>query len=183
MHDMATVKAKAAGLLVLLCLVSAGMAWACVPQARLVSLQPRSSGKAGSQVTVSGLGFDPGRAEIRWNDADGPLLGTASGPNFSVQVTIPEAPEGLYAIVVLSRAATGGVGNAGRAAFQIASDHRNSSARTVDGSDRPRATTPSAGASVDGVRLPVTGLILGGAALLALGGLTGTLAAGRRRRQ
>lgn len=101
-------------------LMLAGSAWACVPQARLVTLEPGSSGPVGSEVTVEGLAFDPGTVEIRWDASDGPVLGRANGPSFSAKVTIPEATEGLHAIVVLGRSPDGSIGNAATAAFQVA---------------------------------------------------------------
>lgn len=102
-------------------LVGAGgvAAWACVPQANLITLAPRSSGPPGTEVTVEGLGLDPGPAEIRWNAADGPLLGEGNGPVLSVPVTIPDAEEGLYIVVVVARQPGGGIGNTARAAFQV----------------------------------------------------------------
>lgn len=100
---------------------AATWAWACVPLARLVSLRPGSSGPPGSHVTVEGVGFDgpPNNIEIRWNDSQGQLLTTATGPNFTVDVEIPASSQGLYGIVVLSRQPEGPIGNAGRAPFQV----------------------------------------------------------------
>lgn len=106
---------------VVVALAWAGLAYACVPQPRLVTVAPRSSGPAGGQVTVDGIGFDPppSRVEIRWNSADGALLGTADQGDFSVPVTIPAAEPGLYGILVISRGADGVLGNTGRATFQV----------------------------------------------------------------
>lgn len=97
------------------------LAWGCVPQPRLLTVQPRSSGPAGTEVTLAALGFDPGRAEIRWNAVDGELLGVANGPEFSVPVTIPRAPEGLYNLIVLARSPGGEIGNTGAVSFQVTS--------------------------------------------------------------
>ena len=110
-------------ILVLPCLLLAATTsvWACVPQPRLVYLEPSAFGMAESRVTVNGLGFDPGRAEVRWNAPDGALLGSAIGPNFSLPVMIPRVPDGLYSVVVISREPGGGIGNTGTAAFQVAS--------------------------------------------------------------
>lgn len=98
---------------------AASLASACVPQPNLVVVQPRSSGPSGTEVTVEGVGLDPSPTEIRWNSAEGPLLGEAVGPSFSVPVTIPEASPGLYTVVVVSRQSGGGIGNTGTAAFQV----------------------------------------------------------------
>lgn len=97
----------------------ASLASACVPQPNLVVLQPRSSGPPGTEVTVEGVGLDPGPAEVRWNGAGGPLLGEATGPSFSVPVKIPEASPGLYIVVVVSRQPGGGIGNTGTVGFQV----------------------------------------------------------------
>lgn len=107
--------------LVVALLAASSVAWACVPQPRLLTVQPRSSGPAGSEVTVAALGFDPGRAEVRWNAIDGELLASGNGPDFSVTVTIPEAPDGLYNLVVLARSPNGEIGNTGTLSFQVTS--------------------------------------------------------------
>ena len=76
----------------------AGLAWACTPQAT-ISLIPRSA-RAGEPVTVNGSRFEDTPVEIRWNDAGGPLLAVASGPEFSVQITAPaDAADGVYFVV------------------------------------------------------------------------------------
>jgi hypothetical protein len=154
------------------------VAWACVPQANLVTLSPRSSGPSGTEVTVEGLGLDPGPVEIRWNEADGPLLGEGSGPNLSVPVTIPDAPEGLYIVVLLARQPGGGVGNTARAAFQVTGSgemgtHSPSSPGT-DGvpGDRVLPVAPSG--------TPTVLTLAAGAGLLALGVMIGALLARRR---
>ena len=95
------------------------MAAACVPQPNLVTVQPHSFGPPGTKVTVVGLGFEPGRKEVRWNAPDGLLLGSTDGPNFSVPVTIPDATNGLHHLVVISRSGGGEVGNTGVVAFQV----------------------------------------------------------------
>ncbi len=102
-------------------LIAISPAAACLPRARLVTVLPLSSGPPGSQVRVEGIGFDPApnTVDVRWNSSDGPGLATATGPNFAVEVTIPEAPVGLHGIIVLSRSPDGAVGDAGRASFQV----------------------------------------------------------------
>lgn len=148
-----------------------GGAWACVPQARLVSLEPRSSGAAGSEVTVKAVAFDPGPAEVRWNASDGPRLATAVGPDFSVAITIPDAEEGLHAVVVLSRAPNGALGNASSAPFQVTGSGGSQSTGGI--------AAPSGGSSVaepaSGPSWLLLAVIAGTAAgaLLALGCLLG----------
>lgn len=145
----------------------AGTAWSCVPQPRLVVL-PAASATAGSEIIVQGIGFDgsPSTAEIRWNTADGPLLATADQSDFETSVTIPpEARPGLYAILVLSRASDGVLGNTSRAAFEV-----------VDGSSPSTQVTSdvsNAGAG-DGSTLAPVALVAGGAVLLALGVVVGS---------
>jgi hypothetical protein len=108
----------AAVLVPALSVIGAAGALACVRQP-LVVVQPQSSGPPGTRVTVAGTGFSDDRTELRWNGQDGPLLGTATGPEFSVPVTIPEAPGGLYSLVAVLRSPDGSIGNAVRASFQI----------------------------------------------------------------
>src|SRR3954454_18928449 len=67
----------------------AAIAWACTPQA-FISVSP-SSGPAGSVVTVTGNRFAAdGRVELRVGSVDSAPIATATGPTFSVQVTIPQ---------------------------------------------------------------------------------------------
>ena len=151
-----------------------GAAWACVPQARLVSIDPSSSGPSGSVVTVEGLAFDPGPAEVRWNASDGPRLATTTGPDFAVPVTIPTAEAGLYSIVVLSRAPDGSVGNAGSAAFEVTRPG------DTQGAIPSAAAAPNPGRAGSS-SLPGMVLALGGVVLLVLGGVVGAYLSRRHR--
>ncbi len=163
----------------LIMLVGASVAWACVPQPRLITLQPRASGPAGSQVTVAALGFDPGKAEIRWNGADGELLGTANGPDFRVEVTIPQVGDGLYHVVVLARSPGGEIGNTNTVAFEVSADEAAGTAETpapgppsdVE-TERPTSRPTSASAAL---------LFAGGGGLVALGCIGGLVLARRGR--
>lgn len=92
---------------------------ACVPQP-LITLAPAASGPVGSQLVASGYSI-VGRAEVRWNALDGPLLATATGPTFVVSLTVPDSQPGLYTIVLLERGANGGLGSTGRASFLVTS--------------------------------------------------------------
>lgn len=47
------------------------------------------AGPAGTQVTITVAGFEGGPVEVRWDDRDGPVLATADGPDFTVEVTVP----------------------------------------------------------------------------------------------
>ncbi len=74
-------------------LTAVSLAWA----APVFSVSPQK-GPAGTTVQATGSGFPPGPVEIRWGSHHGTLLETASGPDFSVQVTIPPAAPGTYGI-------------------------------------------------------------------------------------
>lgn len=151
-------------------------AWACVPQP-LISLQPLASGPPGSQVTVEALAVD-GTVEIRWNSVDGPRLATANGPAFSVQVTIPEAPAGLYAMVVFERMPDGSVGSSGRAAFQVTADPIESGGKAPASTIQPDASLGGSSSSAP----PPAALVVTGAGLVIVGGFGGALITRRRRR-
>lgn len=176
--------AAALGLVVLAgCALILGLqiaAWACIPQAKLVTVQPRSSSPAGSEVTINALGLDAGRAEIRWNAPDGKVLATATGPNFSAPLTIPDAPEGLYALVVLSRQADGSVGNTATASFQVggSAGPGGQPAESPFAGGRPESKPPKA-PSASPSRLAMAVVVLAALALGALGGAR--LGPGRRR--
>ncbi len=152
-----------------------------MPQARLVTLQPRSFGPAGSELTVEGLAFDPQPVEIRWGGPDGDLLATSTGPDFSVPVTIPDVPAGLYAVVVVVRQPGGGVGNAGRAAVEVTPDpsvEGSASSGAARGSDSAPGLAEDPSADLPRIAF----LVVGGLALLASGGLGGAYLVARRSR-
>lgn len=166
------------GLAALLVAVGGSGAWACIPQARLVSIEPRSSGASGTEVTVKAVAFDVGPAEVRWNASDGPRLATAVGPDFSVPVIIPAADEGLHTIVVLSRAPNGSLGNAGSAAFQVT----RPGGPAASGPDLARVPTLAAESSPSGPSWLLLGVVVAVAAgaLLALGVMLGASWSRRR---
>ena len=122
-------------------LASVSVAWACVPQASL-SVTP-TSGPAGSTVTVNGSGFPAGEtAEVRWESKTGPVLATATGPTFSVRITIPSAAPGVHYI-----------------SGAVVGEHRDHSATvaafriTVPGAPPPApggGTTPTGGKTING---------------------------------
>lgn len=150
-------------------------AWACVPMAKLVSLQPDSSGPSGSRVVVNGLGFEPNSVEVRWNAADGPRLGAARGPNFSVSVTIPKAPEGLHTLIAVERQQDGSIGNTGSAPFDVTArgEAPSRSGSATGRGDGPR--TESAPSSERSSDPSWVALAAAGAVLLAIGALGGAL--------
>lgn len=156
--------------------VAMSTAAACVPMP-FVSIQPRASGPAGSAVTVAGASF-PGPVELRWNGPDGTLLGSAEGPDFSKEVKVPAAPQGLYVVFAVARDPGGGVAGTASAAFQVtATAGAESDAQTAEVRDRGTASSarPRSGPGTEA-------LILAGVGLLVLGGLAGVLAARFRRR-
>lgn len=170
------------GLLVLI--LTGGGAWACVPQP-FIFLEPGSSGPPGSEVTVQGLRFGEPDIEIRWQTPEGPTLATASGTDFSVPVTIPQAPAGLYALLVIARAPGGGIDSVQRAVFQVTEEGSSGGsqqlpeepARGAQGENSGWVQSPSASPSPIG---DFAFLAAGGAGLLVLGGLCGNKLAGRR---
>lgn len=157
--------------------------WACVPMAKLISLRPGSSGPPESKVVINGLGFEQSQVELRWNSPDGPRLGTARGPNFSMKVTIPKVRDGLYTLIALERQQDGSIGNAGSTPFEVtaSSEVRPSDGRTTGTADRPRTEQPpSSQRSWDP---PWLALAAAGTALVALGALGTALMTRFRRHQ
>lgn len=76
------------------------LAWACTPQAS-ITISP-NSGPPGSGATVNGSAFQSGPVEIRWNSATGTKLTDATGPNFSVGITIPQTSDDVYYVVAVA---------------------------------------------------------------------------------
>lgn len=148
--------------------------WACVPQPIITSVQPQASGAPGIRVTVVGENFEPVPVEIRWNATDGPLLGKATGPTFSVAVQIPEGEPGLYTLIALSRQTSGGVIGTARAAFQVTAGREGESGKGAVQSKR-------GGDSSDGV--PASAAVAGGIGLVGIGAAGGALVLSRHRRK
>lgn len=158
----------------------ASAAWACVPQP-LVTVTPQASGPSGSQVTVEAHAIN-GLAEVRWSAVDGPQLGTAMGPNFAIEVTIPEAPAGLYAIIVVERSPDGGLGSTGRAAFEVTGAGSLEGGNLTSSSERSSGTTlPTSAPASSHPSVSGTLLLAGGASLVAVGAVSATLITNRRR--
>lgn len=145
--------------------VGAGISWACVPQPN-IWLQPRSFAAPGEQLTVEGVNFEQ-NIELRWNGVDGPLLGSAPSPSFSVPITLPDVPDGLYVLVALERAQGGGMGNVARAPVQLArekgpTDDGSVAVPTADDSQPSRSTVAATVFGLAGsVSLVVVGAIAG----------------------
>jgi hypothetical protein len=165
---------------VLVVVLGGAVALACVPQAYLVTLRPNSWGPAGSEVTVNGFNLDQGPAEVRWNGVDGPLLGQAEGPNISVPVTIPGVSTGLYAVVVISRQPSGGIGNTASVPFQVTApgDVANDLGTPVEPGDPSTTGVPRVVASRSPVETWLTLAV--GAMLSGVGFIAGSFL-GRRR--
>lgn len=73
-------------------LFGAGLAWACTSQA-YISVTPDEA-EAGTKVTVNGEQFMPQHEiAIRWGSRNGPELGRVRGPEFHMEVTVPESAE------------------------------------------------------------------------------------------
>lgn len=150
-------------------------AWACVPQP-LVTVTPKASGPPGTEFTVNGYAI-AGRAEVRWNALDGPLLASADGPVFSTTVTVPEVAEGLYSVLVLERSADGGLGSTGRASFEVTAVPPTA---PLTGNEGPPSTASGASGVPAGSSIPTGTAAAGAVGLLAVGGIGGAVLARRR---
>ncbi len=159
-------------------LATVGVAAACVPQPLLL-VQPGASESPGAKLTAMGTTFGSGPAEVRWNALDGPLLGTAPGPDFSVEFTVPDVPDGLYTVVGIARSPSGGIEGTARASLQVV--RTGGEGGQPDGENKA-GTTPKGGGRRSGssTPVPVAALAAGGVVLLGLGGLLGRLSTSRR---
>lgn len=117
-----------------------GVAGAC-PQPRVVLGDGRSSGPVGTKVMVNGTDMGTGPVTIRWNGRTGMELGQASGPSFSVGVTIPEAPAGVHYIVAAQTLGS----TTASVAFEV-TDHSEPSSGGKTAPSGGRTTTSANGA-------------------------------------
>lgn len=157
--------------------IPGSQAWACVPQP-LVTVTPMASGPPGTEFTVNGYAI-AGRAEVRWNALDGPLLASAEGPVFSTTAVVPETAEGLYSVLVLERGADGSLGSTGRASFEVtpaAGSAPPAGDRGAPGTASESSPAPAPANSIS----PISAAV-GVVGLLALGGIGGAALAHRRR--
>ncbi|MGI8407780.1 MAG: hypothetical protein ACR2L3_04650 [Actinomycetota bacterium] len=128
------------GLGVLLGLSS--LAWACTPLAD-IRLEVVTA-PSGTEVETTGRGFEPSAGpreapvEIRWENHLGALLATAEGPEFEVDVAIPEAPPGIYYIVAVQ-----GSQVRARAEFEV-----KPAGRDISGAPGSEATTSGGSSSL-----------------------------------
>ncbi len=145
----------------------ASASWACVPLKALLAVRPQSFGAPGASVTVVGLGFGDSPVELRWNSADGPELGKTAGPDFSASATIPQVPDGLYSVVVLTRDQNQVITNAATTPFLVTASGTSPvrSASSAAGSLAP-VSAPSSSST------PIAVWVLGA---LAVGGATAVL--------
>lgn len=98
-----------------------GVAWACTPSST-VTLLPET-GPAGMKVNLTGQVAPDARGgspvEILWNSPSGQILATVPADpngNFAAEVTVPQAPPGVYYVQAVSNRT-----EAGRAAFELTS--------------------------------------------------------------
>ena len=76
-----------------------------------------ATGPPGTDFTVSGTGFAASDIEIRWGGQNGPILATATGPEFSVSARVPEAPPNSHQVLAVAR--NGNAVSTSSAPFQV----------------------------------------------------------------
>lgn len=87
-------------------IVASSVAWACSPAARIdCAGATASEGAVGDPVMINGCSFyNDQPVEVRWDSKTGPLLGKATGPEFSLRVNVPaSATVGGHMFVVVFR--------------------------------------------------------------------------------
>ncbi len=124
---------------------SAALAWACTPQSHIDL--GATSGHPGDSIAVSGNAFLSGPVEIHWNSSTGPLLATATGPAFTVNVTLPKVAAGVYYLHGVARDSTGNIAGDAARALQVRVPAAPSTGKTrVPGASAPRPRPTTGGA-------------------------------------
>lgn len=104
-----------------------------------------SSGPPGTTFTVTGSGFAAAEVEIRWDTQSGPLLNTATGPDFSVAASVPDdARPNSHPVVAVVR--NGNAISTSTTAFQV----------TPSAVEDTTTTTPPTTAAPTTVTAPAT---------------------------
>lgn len=141
---------------VAVCAVALGgmsVALACTPGGGITA--DPGSGPPGSFVDISGTGFvaageqwqeqEVGPVEIRWNTTSGPLLATATGPDFTQSVTVPQdATNRTYYFVAVQRRADGGSVRQAAASFQVTGAKQATAPPPAKETQQPPAAEPAA---------------------------------------
>jgi len=177
----------------LVVLSTAGAAWACTSQPRLLAVSPIRE-RPGEAVTITGEGVPAPVVAIRWNTLNGPKLAevTPQAGSFSTSIVVPDVAPGVYFVLVET---TAGVA---RAAFEVAAGPGNRSAvSSLSGQGVETGLWQGFGRNASGTGLAdnapsprsgsnaplAAGIALLGAGLVAMTGLGGVAYRGRRRRR
>ena len=76
-----------------------------------------ASGPPGTEFIITGTGFAPGLVELRWGSQTGPIIATATGPDFSVAATVPDSPPNSHPVVAV--VTDGNTVSTSSASFQV----------------------------------------------------------------
>ena len=157
----------------------ASAAWACTGQPRVFTVS-QAAAPQGTTVEARGEAASANTPiAIRWNELEGEVLGTGVTDSlgaFSVPITLPQAPPGIYSLVLTGDA------SAGRTTVEISAPGDAGGSRAL----APAAswTSPAAGAQAANPFGP--GMALGalflGVGTVGLFAAFAVAAGGRRRR-
>jgi hypothetical protein len=115
------------------------------PAAAVTLTVSPASGPPGTEIVVTGTGFAALPVEIRWGGLSGPVIATATGPDFSVTATVPDSQPN--SVPVLAVVTNGNSVSTSSASFQVTSGDapaapaETSTTTTVA---EPPTTTPTA---------------------------------------
>lgn len=140
-RGVSVVVVAAAALLV----AGAGIALACTGRAALVEIKP-SSVEAGDSVTVSGTRFHEDSVRLTLDSGQGAVLGTAQGPSFNAQVTVPaDTAGGPHYVVATAYGDDGEVVGRDSIGFSVASEAPQEREAPQESGDEPGETPEESG--------------------------------------
>lgn len=99
------------------CLSLAALAWACTPEATLQ--MTASSGAPGTPLTFTGSRFANGPVQIRMDSTTSAPIATATGPSFSVTITVPNTTPGYHVFGAVGEDSSGNVTGESSVAFKV----------------------------------------------------------------
>lgn len=152
----------------------ASAAWACSSAAQMGRISPTAA-LSDQELTVTGTYFVHD-VEVRWAGLNGPVLGRAIGPTFSMRITVPEVAPGVYGVTAIGRNPDGSIAGQSSSTLKVlapAATPNDQTPGTVQVDTGPVDTSPTIRPILPGGTTPSGGTATPGSPPAASGGTAG----------